>query len=261
MDVDLNLQNQRPTRDASGNAIWRPSGANAKISPGLPIRFRHVALFLLGSGFIGCFIGLLIGLPVYGLIHSKFVAGSVAASLLYATFIVGYHWTGEMRGWPGLHALFSPVGRKPLLLSALTAIATIAFIYMVRWILLWAGIKFADDPAQIELDSWKQLPLALLLLVLMAPLTEELIFRGILLDCLKQKMNVWMAAALLSVIFSLFHFNPFSLGAVGWLAFSARFLQGVTASAFAIKYRSLRPAFVLHATWNAIGCMASLLNT
>jgi uncharacterized protein len=96
--------------------------------------------------------------------------------------------------------------------------------------------------------------------VLVAPLTEELLFRGLLLDWLKQTMNVWMAAAILSVIFSLLHANPFSLGAVGWFAFGARLLQGLIASAFAITYRSLRPAFVLHATWNAIGCIVSVLN-
>jgi len=225
-----------------------------------PIRFRDVALFLLGSGFMGCFIGLLIGLPVYGLTDSKFVAGSVATILLYATFIVGYHWTSERRGWPGLHARFSPVGRKPLLLSALTAIAIIAFIYLVRWFLLLIGNKFAQVPSPVSLHSWTQLALAFLELVLVAPLTEELLFRGLLLDWLKEKMNVWMAAAILSVIFSLLHANPFSLGAVGWWTFGARFLQGLTASAFAIKYRSLRPAFALHATWNAIGCIAGVLN-
>jgi membrane protease YdiL (CAAX protease family) len=226
----------------------------------LPIRFRDVALFLLGSGFIGCFIGLLIGLPVYGLTHSNFVAGSVAAISLYATLTVGYHWTAEKRDWPGLHALFSPVGRKPLQLSALTAIAIIAFLYMGRWILLVVDIKFAEVPPPVTLDSWTQLPLAFLALVLVAPLTEELLFRGLFLDWLKQTMNVRMAAAILSAVFSLLHANPFSLGAVGWWTFGARFLQGLTASAFAIKFRSLRPAFVLHATWNAIGCMASVLN-
>jgi membrane protease YdiL (CAAX protease family) len=225
-----------------------------------PIPFRYIALFLLTSGFIGCFIGLLIGLPVYGLTHSKFVAGSVATILLYGTFVVGYHWTSVKRGWPGLHARFSPVGRKALLLSALAAIATIAFIYMVRWILLWAGVKFAQVPSPVSLDSWTQLPLAFLELVLVAPVTEELLFRGLLLDWLRSKMNVWAAAVVLSAIFSLLHANPFSLGAVGWWAFSARFLQGLTASAFAIKYCSLRPAFVLHATCNAIGIMASVLN-
>jgi membrane protease YdiL (CAAX protease family) len=234
--------------------------ANQPVSALVPIRFRDIALFLLGSSFIGCFIALLTGLSVHAFTHSKFVAESIGGISLYATFIVGYYWTSQERDWTGLRTRFSPVGRKPLILSALTAIATIAFIYIVHRILLWAGVKFADAPGPIEMDSWKQLPLALLLVVLMAPLTEELLFRGLLLDWLRLKMNVWAAAIILSVIFSLLHANPFSLGAVGWLTFSARFLAGVTASAFAIKYRSLRPAFVLHATWNAIGCLASVLN-
>jgi membrane protease YdiL (CAAX protease family) len=69
-------------------------------------------------------------------------------------------------------------------------------------------------------------------------------------------MNVWLAAVILSVIFLLLHANPFSLGAVGWLAFTHRFLAGMAASALAIKYHSLRPAFVLHATLNALACFA-----
>ena len=163
--------------------------------------------------------------------------------------------------WTGLRTRFSPVGRKPLILSALTAIATIAFIYMVRWILLRAGVKFADVSGPSEMDSWKQLPLALLLVVLMAPLSEELLFRGLLLDWLRQKMNVWAAAIILSVIFSLLHANPFSLGAVGWLAFAGRFLLGMGASALTIRYHSLRPAFAMHATWNIIAAFASVLSS
>jgi membrane protease YdiL (CAAX protease family) len=224
------------------------------------IRFRDIALFLLGSSLTACLIALLTGLPVYAFTHSKFVAGSIAAISLYATFIVGYHWTSQERGWTDLRARFSPVGTKPLILSALTAIAILAVMSMLRRILLWAGIKFALVPTPLDLDSWTQLPLAFLALVLVAPLTEELLFRGLLLDWLKQKMNVWMAAVILSVIFSLLHANPFSLGAVGWFAFGARLLFGLAASALAIKYRSLRPAFVLHGTWNAIGCIASVLN-
>ena len=139
--------------------------------------------------------------------------------------------------------------------------AIIAFLSMVRWILIRAGVNVADVPPPLYLDSWTQLPLALLAIALVAPLTEELIFRGLLLDWLKQKMNVWAAALCLSVTFSLLHANPFSLGAVGWLAFSARLLLGLAASAATIKYHSLRPAFVMHATWNAIGCIATVFDT
>jgi membrane protease YdiL (CAAX protease family) len=224
------------------------------------LRFRDIALFLLGSGVLGCIFALLTGLPVYGLTHSKFVVGSIATIALYATFKIGYHRTSQVRGWIDLHARFSPVGRKPLVLSALSAIAILAFLAMVHWMLLRAGVNFAQVPSPLGLDSWTQMPLALLALVLVDPLTEELLFRGLLLDWLRSKMNVWAAAVILSMIFSLLHANPFSLGAVGWFAFSARLALGFAASAVTIKYRSLRPAFVMHATWNAIGCIASVLN-
>jgi membrane protease YdiL (CAAX protease family) len=174
--------------------------------------------------------------------------------------IVGYHWSSQERDWTGLRARFSPVGRKPLALSALAAVAVIAFISMVHWILHRAGVKLADVPLPVVLQNWMQLPLALALIVVLAPLAEELVFRGLLLDWLKQKMNVWAAAVILSAIFSLLHVNHFSLGAIGWLAFTDRLLLGLGASIFTIKYRSLRPAVVMHATFNAIGVFANVLD-
>ena len=102
--------------------------ANQPVSALVPIRFRDIALFLLGNGFIGCVIALLTGLPAYSFTHSKFVAECIGGISLYATFIVGYCWTSQEWDWTGLRTRFSPVGRKPLILSALTAIATIAFI-------------------------------------------------------------------------------------------------------------------------------------
>jgi membrane protease YdiL (CAAX protease family) len=262
MDVDLDLQTQRPTRDASGNAIWRPSGALAGVpsrSPaGSPIRFRHIALLLLGGVVAGSILGLVIGIPVYGFTDSKFVLGMVMGISVYGSLILGYHWLSREHDWGSIRARFSPVATKTLILSALGAIALIAFIAIVDWILRWAGIKIANVPSPIELESWTQLPLALFLIVIVAPVCEELLFRGLLLDWLRQKMNVWLAAAILSLVFSLLHNNPFSLGAVGWLAFAERFLLGLGASAVAIKYRSLRPSFALHATLNAIACIVSV---
>jgi membrane protease YdiL (CAAX protease family) len=73
-------------------------------------------------------------------------------------------------------------------------------------------------------------------------------------------MNVWIAAVTLSVIFSLLHNNPFSSGAIGWFAFADRFLAGLGASGLAIKYRSLLPAFVMHATFNAVAGFASVFD-
>ena len=235
--------------------------ANQPVSTLPPIRFRDIALFLLGSSFMACFIALLTGLLVYAFTNSKFVVGAIAGISLYATFLVAYHWTSRDRGWPALRTRFSPVGRKPLFLSALVAVAVLAYMVVLVLLLKWGGVKFADVPSPIELDSWTQLPLALVFIAVFAPFAEELLFRGLLLDWLRQKMNVWLAAVILSVIFSLLHANPFSLGAVGWLAFAGRFLLGMGASALTIRYHSLRPAFAMHATWNIIAAFGSVLSS
>lgn len=225
-----------------------------------PIRFRHIALLVLGSIVSGIFLGLLIGVPAGGFTNSKFAVETALGVSLYGSFILGYHWLSREHDWGSIRARFSPVATKTLILSALGAIALIAFIAIVDWIFRWAGIKIANVPLPIELESWTQLPLALFLIVILAPVCEELLFRGLLLDWLRQKMNVWLAAAILSVVFSLLHNNPFSLGAIGWLAFAERFLLGLGASAVAIKYRSLRSSFVMHATGNAVAIFDSVLD-
>jgi uncharacterized protein len=234
--------------------------ANQPVSALAPIQFRHIALLLLGCIFIGGFIGFVAGVLAYGFTHSMFVAGMVGGIALYAALIVGYHWTSQERGWAGLGTRFASVGAKPLIVGASTAVAVLAYMVVLALLLKWGGVKFADVPSPIELDSWTQLPLALVFIAAFAPFAEELLFRGLLLDWLKQKMNVWLAAVILSVIFSLLHANPFSLGAVGWLAFADRFLLGMGASALTIRYHSLRPAFAMHATWNTIAAFASVLS-
>lgn len=273
MDVDLNPQTQRPTRDASGNAIWRPSGALTAVPGGLPsgspaglpmrvapIRFRHIALLLLGGIIGGMILGILASLGAYEFTKSKFVTGTVFGFTLYGSLILGYHWSAQERNWLSLRGRFAPIGRTPLMLGALAAPALIALTSMLGLMLKMAGISLKDTPdLPILPHHWVQLPFALLLIVILAPICEELIFRGLLLDWLQQKMNVWIAALILGVVFSLLHSNPFSLGAVGWLAFFHRFLIGISASALAIKYRSLWPSFTLHATVNGIACIAAMV--
>jgi membrane protease YdiL (CAAX protease family) len=98
------------------------------------------------------------------------------------------------------------------------------------------------------------------LIAIFGPLAEELIFRGLLLDWLKRKINVWAAALILSVIFALLHNNGFKLGAIGAMAFGVRMALGLASSAFVIRFSSLRASFVMHATFNCIACVASVLS-
>jgi membrane protease YdiL (CAAX protease family) len=268
MDVDQNLETPRPTRDADGNAIWEPlqvsvlgpSGHSFQSTARSPIRFRDIALLLFGGIIGGAIVGFLAVIGVHEFTRSQFVTVIVGGTSLYGSLIWGYHWIAQERDWIGIRQRFTPVGRWPLILGALAAPALIAVTASLGWIVQKAGIKLAQIPEpQVLPHGWVQLPFALFLIAIIAPVCEELLFRGLLLDWLKQKINVWIAAVILSVIFSLLHANPFSLGAVGWLAFSHRFLIGITASALAIRYRSLLPSFALHATVNGIACLAAMV--
>jgi membrane protease YdiL (CAAX protease family) len=260
MDVDLTLQIPCPVRDASGNAIWQTSGAPSKLPSRPPIRFRHIAWLLVGGILSGLVIGFIAALVAYAFTKSQFVTGMILGLSVYGSLIWGYQRSARERDWIGLRASFATVGRKPILLGALAGFAVIAVTTTLSFVLKAIGINIKDTPDPgILPHHWSQFPFAFLLIVVVAPICEELLFRGLLLDWLKQKLNVWTAALILSVIFSLLHSNPFSLGAVGYLAFFHRFLMGVTASALRVKYGSLLPSFTLHATINGIACIAAIV--
>jgi membrane protease YdiL (CAAX protease family) len=191
---------------------------------------------------------------------SDFTTFAVLGFSFYGSLVVGYHWISQAQEWIGLRARFSPVSRKVLVFSAIAAIALVGLIVFAGAVLKWAGVPVRDMPPQVPQVSRAETPIALVLICILAPVAEELLFRGLFLDWLRQKMNVWIAAVALSVLFSLLHRPAFASGAIGWLTFTEAFLLGLAASALAIKYHSLRPSFVMHATLNVIGYIASVAN-
>jgi membrane protease YdiL (CAAX protease family) len=224
-----------------------------------PIRFRHIALLIIGGIIAGGGIAFLVGFPIWRITHSKFAVSALFGICIYGSWIVGYRRLSQRLQWTDLRTRFATVGKKAFVVSALGGFGIVGLIAATGELLQWAGFKISPIPnPDILPQSWLELPLAVFVIVIVGPIAEELLFRGLLLDWLKEKTNVWVAATVLSVIFSLLHANPFSMGAVGWLAFSDRLLLGLAASAFAIRYRSLRPSLVMHGTMNAIACITSM---
>lgn len=91
--------------------------------------------------------------------------------------------------------------------------------------------------------------LSLLLVAVLAPIAEELVFRGVLLGALTPRIGVPGALAIQAGLFALYHVTPWLyvptavLGlATGWLAHSRR---------------SLWPAIALHALYNAVLVLAA----
>lgn len=99
--------------------------------------------------------------------------------------------------------------------------------------------------------------------VVLAPLAEELYFRGIMLRVFSRRLPFAGAAVLTAALFSLVHGHLFlSPGLGGWLLSGVIFVLGVLLALFARAGRSLRAPVLLHAAYNAtlvIPSIAALL--
>lgn len=198
--------------------------------------------------------------PLLAIGPSRFFTIIVSVMVGSIWWIVGYQRLSRTRGWLSLQERFSPVDGSIMLAGALGGILLGLLPWGIAEILELAGIKLPDIPAQAVLPgNLGQLPLAIAGVVVLGPLSEELIFRGLLLDWFKQKMALWPAALIISLLFAFLHGITFKNGIFVWIAFGVRFLLGVGTSFFAIRYRSLRASFVMHATLNACACLATAL--
>jgi sodium transport system permease protein len=88
--------------------------------------------------------------------------------------------------------------------------------------------------------SW-QLPLVLMLL---APVCEELAFRGFILTGLRQRFHPWTAILLSSLLFAVSHLNVFQ--------FLPTFILGVVLGLVATRSRSVLPGVLFHLLYNGM---------
>lgn len=98
-------------------------------------------------------------------------------------------------------------------------------------------------------------PLLVLTTVLLAPVAEETIFRGILFQGLRARTGFWSAAFVSAAMFTLAHLGEGG----GWLAtlviISGILPLGLVFAALVERRGNLLSSVVAHATYNAIGVM------
>jgi membrane protease YdiL (CAAX protease family) len=127
-------------------------------------------------------------------------------------------------------------------------------------LLMWAGVELPSLPdTDFETGGQGLLPAVFLDIVIIAPVAEELLVRGLLLDWLRQKMAVWPAILSSAVVFGLLHGVALHSGLSGWLQFGFRVSGGILMASLAVRFQSLRPSLVWHATNNGCAVIASLL--
>ncbi len=93
--------------------------------------------------------------------------------------------------------------------------------------------------------------LGVLAVVLVAPVVEEFIFRGLIMTRLSRAMPGWLAIVLSAAIFGICHGNPV------WFGYA--FVLGVVFGLMDWKAGSILPSILGHVTFNGIGQMITFL--
>ena len=160
------MPNNRP--DSRG-CIYDPC-----VTPG--IRFPSILLLFLG--------GLFCAFLTWALARSLGVP-NVPSEWIFAFaneiyWIAGYYWLSYDRGWITLRGRFAPAPRRALLLAASAAFAIMAFFLAVATILQRLGVELKEIP-EIDLlhGARTTLPFVFVLIVILAPIAEELLCRGL----------------------------------------------------------------------------------
>jgi uncharacterized protein len=91
-------------------------------------------------------------------------------------------------------------------------------------------------------------PISFLAIVVVAPLVEELLFRGIILRGLLTRMSAWKAVVLSSLLFGAMHANIHQLVDAGAFALLLGWLY--------VRFRSTLPCILLHAVINALAMLS-----
>lgn len=104
--------------------------------------------------------------------------------------------------------------------------------------------------AYAHLPSLALVEIAVAALVL-APLIEELAFRGVLLRSLSERIAVGWAITIQAVLFGLYHFSP-ELGRANEPGVVVRAASGVVLGLAATRWRRLGPGMVAHFAVNAL---------
>lgn len=143
---------------------------------------------------------------------------------------------------------------KSGLLSACAAVTTVCcFLLPAQWF-AWGleklGYAFSDG---VSFSTPLQIVLGVLVTVVLAPVVEELVFRGALLGSLVRKTGAVRAIVLSGACFALMHMSPEQT--------VYQFFLGCACAYLTLCSRSVTPAIITHATSNLIAVLLSFAST
>lgn len=184
--------------------------------------------------------------------NSNFEQGSyfqlISMILLQAAFIlVPVIYYSRRKANPQLLAPIDKPSLGILPSFMLPVLSIIGFYLLAAYFekfLLHIGYNPSGD---VNLGTAGKMTLGIFVMVIAAPVCEEIIFRGFLLSGLKKAFNPYIAALLCAIAFSLMHMNPEQT--------VYQFFLGYACALAAIKSGNLLAAIITHAGSNLIAIL------
>jgi len=219
--------------------------------------WEAVLVFLVGNVVLGAAtVAALVGLRDDA--PAQVVAG-LAADLVFLAAMLG--WLGRRHpGWRARVGLVPRLRELPIGFGAgLLLYPVIAFVagFALTWLFEQAAGHPIRTPEQLSSSMPAPFPaLAVVFAVVVAPVTEELFFRGMLYRSIRDRLGVLAGVALSSAGFGLVHFLPDGQVAGAMLLVSLMVFTGI---GFAVIYEwrgNLLASIAAHAAFNTIGVIA-----
>jgi membrane protease YdiL (CAAX protease family) len=163
---------------------------------------------------------------------------------------------------PALPARFKPLTTKDARLGIGAGLAAVIVSSAIEYVsdtylhtdLAREGLATAVLPHNVS-----QLALGLFTVAILAPLVEEVYFRGIVMGWLRRHGGMVWAVALSSLIFGIMHLKWFTPGGLsGWVATGELVAMGVLLAAVALRTGSLWASILTHGVNNFCAALAAV---
>jgi len=201
-------------------------------------------------------VNLLIGTQLYPSrwISSLLPGGASDVNLLFVheilqcVLIVGgvlcfLHLRGKSMQYIGWH---EPENAQDYLRAVIFGVVTCSLMLMVSGVLTqifpqWATTQNVVETT-LQVDTHWGLFVSFLSVGIMAPLCEEVLFRGYLYHAVHVKFGRWTSVAITSLLFAVVHGQ--------WFQLFPLFMAGVFLNWFYLHSRSLIATVLMHSAWN-----------
>ena len=200
---------------------------------------------------------LFVVLAIMGLSESFSMHLSISFSYLIAIplTLLFMNVEGQLSGLSGKLSIDSSRQALILLLGIPILVTIVDLIVVMGY---GIGYELAFGVPELSTDigvGWGSGPVALGLVVIstiiIAPIAEELMFRGYLLDSIRKVHGDWIAVVISAMIFGLVHLEPYTIGMAA--------IGGLIYGYVRIRTGSLWPSIIGHMMWNGVALVVTYL--